>query len=59
MEKLKVADIVMVGLFVFGLVFAITQRINNQNIPENSIVKVSSQAEHLIEPAAKPLATNL
>jgi len=49
----------MVGLFVFGLVFAITQRVNNQNILENSIVVVSPQSDHLIEPAAKSLATNL
>ena len=59
MEKLKLADIAIVGWFVFGLAFAITQSINNQNIPENSIVEVSPQIDHLIEPAAKSLATNL
>ena len=59
MEKLKLTDIVMVGLFAFGLAFAITQRTNNQNIPENSIVEISPQSDHLIEPAAKPLATNM
>ena len=59
MEKLKLADIVIVCLFVFGLAFASIQRVNNQNIPENSLVEVSPQSDHLIEPAAKSLATNL
>ena len=49
MKKLKILDVIVTGMFVFGLAFSLTHLNANQEIPKaNNIIDVSPQQNHSI-----------
>jgi hypothetical protein len=49
MRKLKILDVIVVGMFVFGLAYSLTHlNTNQENSTANSIIKVPPQQDHLI-----------
>ena len=52
MKISKISDAIVIGMFVFGLALALTQRITHQDIPANNVVEASPQQDHLIDPAS-------
>ena len=52
MKKLKIADKIIIGMFFIGSALVITQKFNNQIVPENSVAEISPQQVDIVEPAS-------
>ncbi|MBT8123533.1 MAG: hypothetical protein KJO81_01770 [Gammaproteobacteria bacterium] len=49
MKKLKILDVIVAAMFVFGLAFSLTHLNANQETPTaNNSIDVSPQQDHLI-----------
>ena len=51
-RKLKLADKIVIGMFVFGVAFALVQRATHQVVPENSVAEISPTQVEIVEPAS-------
>jgi hypothetical protein len=50
MKKLKILDVIVAAMFVFGLAFSLTHLNANQETPTaNNSIDVSPQQDHLID----------
>ena len=52
MRKLKLADKIVIGMFVFGVAFALVQRATHQVVPENSVAEILPPQIEIVEPAS-------
>ncbi len=53
MKAFKISNVIVVGMFVFGLAFALIHRTTNQEDPiANNLIEVSPQQDHLIDPVS-------
>lgn len=53
MKTFKIFDVIVVGMFIFGLAFALSHLISNQNAPlANNIIEVSPDNNHSLSPVS-------
>jgi hypothetical protein len=53
MKIFKIFDAIVVGMFIFGLAFALSNQISNQNAPlANNIIEVSPDHNHSLNPVS-------
>ncbi len=51
MEKFNLFNVIVVGMFIFGLAIAVSYQISNQEIPiADSTIEVPPQQNNLIDP---------
>lgn len=50
MKTIKIFDVTVVGMFIFGLAFALSHRITNQEIPiANNVIELWPQQNYLAD----------
>ena len=50
MGQLKPTDIIIIGLFVLGLIFALSQKTSHQVVSQNNAVEVTLGQIEVVEP---------